>query len=97
MKAFVVYDETGKIYSIEYGGSTYRPKNFQTLETEVEDGSQIMGVNVSGDSPKLTVVAPKEKVLEKELAEMKRSNDELWAQIAYLSMMSGIEMEVGNE
>lgn len=98
MKTFIVYDETGRIYAIEYGERSYNPKGFQSIEKEIEDGSQIIRVDLSNaEKPEIITIAPKESVLEKVLAELKQSNNELKAQIEYMSMMSGIEMEAKNE
>lgn len=98
MNTYIVYDETGRIYAIEYGEQSYIPKRFQSIEKEIEDGSQIIRVDVSNaESPEVITIAPKESVLEKELTKLKQSNNELIAQIEYLSMMSDIEMEEKNE
>lgn len=98
MKCFVIYDETGRIYAAEYGEKPTLPTELNFIQTEIEDGSQITRVDVSDhEKPKLLYNAPKESALEKELTEIKESNDKLKAQIAYLSMMSGYEMEVDHE
>lgn len=94
MKCFVIYDETGRIYAAEYGEKPTLPTELNFIQTEIEDGSQITRVDVSDrENPKLLYNAPKESALEKELTEIKESNDKLKAQIAYLSMMSGFDVE----
>ncbi|WP_313151843.1 hypothetical protein [Lacrimispora sp.] len=94
MKCFVIYDETGRIYAAEYGEKPTLPTELNFIQTEIEDGSQITSVDVSDrENPKLLYNAPKESALEKELTEIKESNDKLKAQIAYLSMMSGFDVE----
>lgn len=94
MKCFVIYDETGRIYAAEYGEKPTLPTELNFIQTEIEDGSLITSVDVSDqENPKLLYNAPKESALEKELTEIKESNDKLKAQIAYLSMMSGFDVE----
>ena len=91
MKVFVVFDETGKIYGVEYGAKPTMPININSIQSEVPDGAQITGVDVSDpDGPIIKYIEPKESVLEKQVKS-------LTAQIEYLSMMSGIEMEANNE
>lgn len=87
MKTFIVYDETGRIYAIEYGERSYIPKRFQSIEKEIEDGSQILSVDLSNpENPEVVTIPSKESVMEKELTELKKSNNELKAQIEYLTM-----------
>jgi hypothetical protein len=95
MKCFVIYDETGRIYAAEYGEKLTLPTELNFIQTEIEDGSQITSVDVTDrENHKLLYNAPKESALGKELTELKESNDKLKAQMAYMSMMSGYEMEV---
>lgn len=95
MNCFAIYDETGRIYAAEYGEKQSLPAALDYLQAEIEDGSQITRVDVTDrEKPKLLCTAPKESELKKELAEIKESNDRLGAQMAYLSMMSGVDLEV---
>lgn len=91
MKVFVVFDETGRIYGAEYGEKPSMPIKINFTQSEIPDGAQITGVDVTDpDSPVIKYIEPKESVLEKQVKS-------LTAQIEYLSMMSGIEMEANNE
>jgi hypothetical protein len=94
MNVYAIYDETGSIYAVRYGDNQHIPNELRGLYQEVPDGALIDGVDVSDtESHKLLFTPPKESVLEKELVELKESNDKLSAQIAYLSMMSGFDVE----
>ena len=98
MKCFVIYDETGRIYAAEYGEKPILPDEIKFMQTEIEEDSRISSVDVSdAENHKLIFITPKEKVLENELNEVKKSNNELKAQIEYLSMMSGFKMEAVDE
>jgi len=91
MKVFIVFDETGRIYGVEYGEKTTVPVQMNFVQSEVPDGAQINGVDVSNpDNPQITYTESKETALEKQIKELN-------AQIEYLSMMSGIETEVADE
>jgi len=88
MKVFIVYDETGRIYGVEYGEKTTVPAQMNFVQSEVPDGAQINWVDVSDpDNPQITYTESKETALEKQIQELN-------AQIEYLSMMSGITEEV---
>lgn len=98
MKCFVIYDETGRIYAAEYGDKPTLPNEIKFMQTDIEDESRISRVDISDpDNHKLIFIVTKEKVLENELAEVKKSNNKLKAQLEYLSMMSGFKMEENNE
>lgn len=94
MKCFVVYDETGRIYAAEYGEKQSLPAALDYLQADLEDGAQLTRVDVADPkNPKLLYATSKENELKKELAEIRESNDKLGAQVAYLSMMSGVDMK----
>lgn len=91
MNVYAIYDETGSIYAVRYGDNQHIPNELRGLYQEVPDGALIDGVDVSDpESHKLLFTPPKESALEKEVKELR-------AQVAYLSMMSGYEVEVSHE
>ncbi|MFT4107162.1 MAG: hypothetical protein QM657_15515 [Lacrimispora sp.] len=87
MKAFIIYDEEGNVYAVRYGENQYIPNELRGLYQEVPEGALIEGVAVSDpDNHKILFTPSKENILEKELAVVK-------AQLAYISMMSNIDIE----
>lgn len=91
MKVYVIYDETGSVYAVRYGEDQTAPEEIRGIVQEIPEGSLITRVDVSNPvEPKILFTPSRESALEKELKEVK-------AQLAYISMMSGIEMEAGDE
>lgn len=91
MKCYVIYDETGSVYAVRYGKDQVIPEKIQGIFQEIPDGGLITGVDVSDlENHNILFTPPKESALEKEIIRLN-------AQVAYLSMMSGIEMETDNE
>ena len=87
MKVFAVFDETGKIYGVEYGEKQVIPTQMNFLQTEIPDGAQIMSIDTTEKEPKIIYKETREMVLEKQITTLN-------AQIAYLQMISNIETEV---
>lgn len=90
MKVCVIYDETGRILTAEYG----RDIPYEKMSGEVfdiEDGDNIQRIDLSDkEKPKAVIIKSKEGILLSQI-------EKLTAQVEYLSMMSGIETEVGHE
>ncbi len=88
MKIFVIHDETGKIYAMEYNERISLPEKLDYIQAEIPDNAIVTGVNMV--TKEVEYQLPPENALEKEVKELR-------AQVAYLTMMSGIEMEDTNE
>lgn len=72
MKCFVIYDETGRIYAAEYGEKPTLPIELNYIQTEIDNDSQIISVDVSDqEHHKLLSVVPKEVALDIELTKSK--------------------------
>lgn len=84
MKIFIIHDETGKIYAMEYSERILLPEKIDYIQAEVPDNAIVTGVNM--DTKEVEYRLPPESTLEKEVKELR-------AQVAYLTMMSGVEME----
>lgn len=100
MKVLVIYDSTGRIWNIIYGAETV-PQGLTCMWVDIPDGAQLKCIDVTDpENPKAIFTYLPESDMSKmqeQVKELHEQNKLLIAHIAYLSMMSGIEMEVGNE
>lgn len=100
MKALVIYDLTGRIWNIIYGEETV-PQGLPSMWIDIPDGAQLERIDLTDPKEPKAVFfyLPESDIgrLEKEVKELQDLNKSLNAQIEYLSMMSGIEMEANNE
>lgn len=86
MKAYIIYDENGTIQAAQYGENLTVPNNIHWLFQDIPDVALPTVVDVSDpDNHKLMYRVSKESTLEEEIKELR-------AQVAYLTMMSGVEM-----
>ncbi|WP_143322483.1 hypothetical protein [Clostridium sp. HBUAS56010] len=90
MKVCIIYDETGRILTAEYGREIpYKETSCKVFD--MADGDSIQRIDLSDkEDPKVVIVKSKESSLLIQI-------EKLTAQVEYLSMMSGVEMEVGYE
>ena len=66
MKCFIIHDELGRLYAIEYAEKQNPPTRLQYLQEEIPDGSMITGIDMSDNEvPKLLFTPPKDSALEK--------------------------------
>ncbi len=87
MKVYVIYDETGSVHAVRYGEDQSAPEEIKGKVFDLPEGALITNVDVSdSENHKVVFNPPKESALEKEVKELR-------AQVAYLTMMSGVEME----
>jgi hypothetical protein len=93
MKVFVVYDETGRIYSAEYAEKSVLPDEIKFLYVDMDENSYVKRVDVSDPKNHKLICSEPRKVIEVELAELRESNERLTAYVEYLSMMSRVEVE----
>jgi hypothetical protein len=97
MKALVIYDLTGRIWNIIYGTETI-PQGLTCMWVDIPDGAQLKCVDVTDpENPKAVFTYLPESDMSKlqnQVKELREQNGLLNAQIEYLSMMSGYEMEV---
>lgn len=87
MHVYVIYDNTGSVHAVRYGEDQSVPEEIRGIVQEIPEGSLITRVDVSDPvEPKILFTPSRESALEKELKEVK-------AQLAYISMISGIDVE----
>ena len=100
MKALVIYDLTGHIWNIIYGADIV-PRGLICMWVDIPDGAQLVHIDVTDPkNPKAVFTyLPESDIgqLQDQVKKLREKNELLIAQIAYLSMMSGIEMEVAHE
>lgn len=100
MKALVIYDLTGRIWNIIYGEETV-PQGLTSMWVDIPEGARLERIDLKNpDEPKaIFSYLPESDIgrLQKEVKNLQVQNNSLNAQIEYLSMMSGIETEVGHE
>lgn len=100
MKALVIYDLTGRIWNIIYGEETV-PQGLTSMWVDIPEGAQLERIDLKNpDEPKVIFsYLPESDIgkLQKEVKDLQVQNESLNAQIAYLSMMSGVETEVNHE
>lgn len=56
MKVFVVYDETGRIYGVEYGEKQNLPNKMSFMQFEIPDDAQITGVKIDNNFSKILYI-----------------------------------------
>lgn len=100
MKALVIYDLTGRIWNIIYGEETV-PQGLTCMWVDIPEGAQLERIDLKNpEEPKaIFLYLPESDIgkLQKEVKDLQVENESLNAQIAYLSMISGVETEVNHE
>ncbi|SET80175.1 hypothetical protein SAMN05443270_1485 [Lacrimispora sphenoides] len=96
MKALVIYDLTGRIWNIIYDTETI-PQGLTCMWVDIPDGAQLKCVDVTDpENPKAVFTYLPESDMSKlqnQVRELREQNGLLIAQVAYLSMMSGFDVE----
>lgn len=59
MKVFTIFDETGRLYGIEYGEKQILPKQINFLQSEIPDGAHITGIEINDGEPQIIYTEPK--------------------------------------
>jgi hypothetical protein len=90
MKVCIIYDETGRVLTAEYGREIPYEKTSSKV-FDIADGANIQRVDLSDEEdPKAVIIKSKEDLLLSQI-------NKLTAQVEYLSMMSEIETEAVHE
>lgn len=97
MKALVIYDSTGRIWNIVYGEEMV-PQGLTCMFVDVPEGAQLDKIDITNpEEPKpVFTYLPESDIgkLQEKVKALQKENELLNAQVAYLAMMSNIEMEV---
>ncbi|WP_419032415.1 hypothetical protein [Dysgonomonas gadei] len=97
MKALVIYDLTGRIWNIIYGEEAI-PQGLTCMWVDIPEGAQLQRIDLTNsEEPKpVFTYLPESDIgrIQEQVRRLQKDNEVLNAQVAYLAMMSDIDMEV---